>query len=94
MTARESIAKVLRSFLIVVVSTSRRGARCGNSDGRGPYETAGYAEVVPPELVLRRGDSFGPIFKPAKGCPPVSCAVVHPCDRDSLLGPIEAAKRG
>jgi phosphate acetyltransferase len=25
--------------------------------------------------------------------PPVSCAVVHPCDHDSLLGPLEAAKR-
>jgi phosphate acetyltransferase len=26
--------------------------------------------------------------------PPVVTAVVHPCDRDSLLGPLEAAKRG
>jgi phosphate acetyltransferase len=26
--------------------------------------------------------------------PPVGCAVVHPCDRDSLLGPLEAARRG
>jgi len=25
---------------------------------------------------------------------PVRCAVVHPCDRDSLLGPLEAARRG
>jgi phosphotransacetylase len=24
----------------------------------------------------------------------VRCAVVHPCDRDSLLGPLEAARRG
>ncbi len=30
----------------------------------------------------------------ARACPPVTCAVVHPCDRDSLAGPIEAAKRG
>ena len=28
------------------------------------------------------------------GMPPVVCAVVHPCDRDSLLGPLEAARRG
>jgi phosphate acetyltransferase len=26
--------------------------------------------------------------------PAVRCAVVHPCDRDSLLGPLEAARRG
>jgi phosphate acetyltransferase len=29
-----------------------------------------------------------------RGLPPVTCAVVHPCDRDSLLGALEAAHRG
>ena len=47
-----------------------------------------------PELVLRRGDKFAPIFKACEALPAVTCAVVHPCDRDSLLGPIESAKRG
>ena len=59
-----------------------------------PTKRVAYAEVVPPELVLRRGDTFGPIFKACEGLPAVTCAVVHPCDRDSLLGPIESAKRG
>jgi phosphate acetyltransferase len=58
-----------------------------------PTERLAYAEVVPPELVLRRGDAFGPLFNSCEGLPPVSCAVVYPCDRDSLLGPIESAKR-
>jgi len=58
-----------------------------------PTRRIAYAEVVPPELTLRRGDSFGPLFKAAEGLPPVTCAVVHPCDRDSLLGAIESAKR-
>jgi phosphate acetyltransferase len=53
-----------------------------------------YTEVVPPELSLRRGDAFVRLFQACEGLPPVSCAVVHPCDRDSLLGPIEAARRG
>jgi phosphate acetyltransferase len=53
-----------------------------------------YTEVVPPELSLRRGDAFVRLFQACAGLPPVSCAVVHPCDRDSLLGPIEAARRG
>ena len=53
-----------------------------------------YDEVVPPELVLRRGDPFGSLFKACEKLPAVTCAVVHPCDRDSLLGPVEAAKRG
>ena len=47
-----------------------------------------------PELALRRGDAFARLFKACEGLPPVPCAVVHPCDRDSLLGPIEAARRG
>jgi phosphate acetyltransferase len=59
-----------------------------------PRERIAYAEVVPPELALRRGDAFGPLFKACAGLPPVPCAIVHPCDRDSLLGPIESAKHG
>jgi phosphate acetyltransferase len=59
-----------------------------------PTRRVTYAEVVPPELVLRRGDAFAKLFKACEGLPPVTCAVVHPCDRDSLLGPIEAARRG
>jgi len=59
-----------------------------------PTRRVTYAEVVPPELALRRGDAFAQLFKACEGLPAVSCAVVHPCDRDSLLGPIEAARRG
>jgi len=59
-----------------------------------PTQRVAYAEVVPPELTLRRGDSFSQLYKACESLPPVSCAVVHPCDRDSLLGPIEAARRG
>jgi phosphate acetyltransferase len=59
-----------------------------------PTRRVAYAEVAPPELALRRGDAFARLFKACEGLPPVPCAVVHPCDRDSLLGPIEAARRG
>jgi phosphate acetyltransferase len=59
-----------------------------------PTQRVAYAEVAPPELTLRRGDSFVAIFKACEGRPAVTCAIVHPCDRDSLLGPIQAADRG
>jgi phosphotransacetylase/acyl dehydratase len=59
-----------------------------------PTRRVAYAEVTPPELTLRRGDAFAHLFKACEGLPAVSCAVAHPCDRDSLLGPIEAARRG
>ena len=58
-----------------------------------PTKRVVYAEVVPPELSLRRGDAFANLFKACENLPPVSCAIVHPCDRDSLMGPIEAARR-
>jgi phosphotransacetylase/acyl dehydratase len=59
-----------------------------------PTKRLKYAEVVPPELVLRRGDAFGELFKSCEKLAPVKCAVVHPCDRTSLLGSLEAAQRG
>jgi len=66
----------------------------GSMTVSAPTQRVTYAEVVPPELSLRRGDAFAGLFKACEGLPPVSCAIVHPCDRDSLLGPIEAARRG
>jgi len=44
--------------------------------------------------VLRRNDGFAKLLKRCETIPPVTCAIVHPCDRDSLAGAIEAAKRG
>ncbi len=59
-----------------------------------PTRRVAYSDIVPPELTLRRGDAFAALYKACEGLPPVSCAVVHPCDRDSLLGALEAARRG
>ena len=61
---------------------------------QAPTERVAYADVATPELVLRRNDGFAKLFKQCEALPPVTCAIVHPCDRDALTGPIEAAKRG
>jgi phosphotransacetylase len=53
-----------------------------------------YSNVATPTVILRRNDAFAKLLRLCEGIEPVSCAVVHPCDRDSLLGPLEAAKRG
>jgi phosphate acetyltransferase len=53
-----------------------------------------YSNVATPELILRRNDGFAKLIAQCEGLPPVACAVVHPCDRDSLIGALEAAKRG
>lgn len=98
LTATVTVREKHREGSVVVFD-----CRCVNQAGEelvtgtvnvaAPTRRIAYAEVVPPELTLRRGDSFGPLFKAAEGLPPVTCAVVHPCDRDSLLGAIESAKR-
>jgi phosphate acetyltransferase len=51
-------------------------------------------DVATPEIMPRRTDNFARLLQRCEGLPPVLCAVVHPCDRASLLGPIEAAERG
>jgi phosphotransacetylase/acyl dehydratase len=59
-----------------------------------PTVPIAYAELAPPRVELRRGDGFAPLFRACEAIKPVVCAVVHPCDRDSLLGPVQAATRG
>lgn len=61
---------------------------------RAPEKRLHYAEVATPQVILRRTDKYARLMKKAQALPPVVCAVAHPCDSDSLLGPIEAAKLG
>jgi phosphate acetyltransferase len=79
-------------------------ARCVNQAGKeliagtvtveAPTSRQIYDVIKPPHLELRYGDAFAQLIKRCQGCEPVPCAVVHPCDRDSLGGAIEAARRG
>jgi len=61
---------------------------------RAPTQRIRYSNVATPEMILRHTDAFAVLMRRCEGLPPVRCAIVHPCDRDSLLGPLEAAKRG
>jgi phosphate acetyltransferase len=61
---------------------------------QAPTMHISYSDVATPELILRHNDAFAKLLRRCQNIPPVTCAVVHPCDRDSLLGPLEAAKRG
>jgi phosphate acetyltransferase len=78
--------------------------RCVNKAGQelvagtvtveAPTSRLVYDNIKPPQLGLRWGDAFVQLIKGCQGCDPVPCAVAHPCDRDSLTGAIEAARRG
>ncbi|HJY79026.1 MAG TPA: bifunctional enoyl-CoA hydratase/phosphate acetyltransferase [Burkholderiales bacterium] len=52
------------------------------------------SELERPALPVNHHDAFARLLKRCEGLAPVVCAIAHPCDHDSLLGPIEAAKRG
>jgi len=59
-----------------------------------PTTRISYSNVATPHIILRRNDTFAKLLKQCQGLPPAACAIVHPCDRDSLLGPVEAYKQG
>jgi phosphate acetyltransferase len=77
---------------------------CENQDGerivrgtatvRAPTRRIAYSDLATPEVLVRHGDVFARLMKRCEGLPAVSCAVVHPCDLDSLAGALEAGKRG
>jgi phosphate acetyltransferase len=94
-TAREKSAEGHEvAFACRCVNQKGEELVSGTVNVAAPTRRVAYAEVAPPELSLRRGDAFAGLFKACEGLPPVPCAVAHPCDRDSLLGPVEAARRG
>jgi phosphotransacetylase len=58
-----------------------------------PTRRLSYSDFATPEIVLRRNDIFARLLKQCEPLEPVSCAVAHPCDTNSLMGAIEAARR-
>ena len=59
-----------------------------------PIERLEYSGLATSEVHLRRHDVFARLLARCAPLDPVTCAVVHPCDADSLMGALEAAKRG
>ena len=59
-----------------------------------PTRRISYTDLVTPEIVLRHNDAFARLLKRCEGMPRVVCAIVHPCDHDSLAAPLEAARHG
>ncbi|MFO1414766.1 MAG: bifunctional enoyl-CoA hydratase/phosphate acetyltransferase [Burkholderiales bacterium] len=58
-----------------------------------PAKRIAYGDIATPAVILRRNDGIARLLKRCESLPPVACAVVHPCDRDSLLGALEAARQ-
>jgi phosphate acetyltransferase len=59
-----------------------------------PSERASVEPLGEVDIAFHRYNAFARLFERCRGKPPVVTAVVHPCDRESLLGATEAAERG
>ena len=92
-TAREKRSEGRLVVFDCQVRCKDRSLVTGTVSVRAPERRLRYSEVATPSVILRRTDKFAQLLKRCASLPPVKCAIVHPCDRDSLLGPIEAAGR-
>jgi phosphate acetyltransferase len=93
-TAREKKADGHLVVFDCKVSQGGRDLVSGSVTVQAPASRISYSNVATPELILRHNDAYVRVLRRCEGLAPVTCAVVHPCDRDSLLGPLEAARLG
>lgn len=81
--------------LAVDVMNSRGGRVLEGELGVKPPRVKGsFHDPVRPAFYMPRHNVFDGVYRACEGIPAVVTAVVHPCDRDSLLGPVEAARKG
>ena len=92
-TAREKHAA---SGLVAFDCEAHVGGRrvlWGRVTVEAPRRRLQYSDIATPEIILRRNDVFARLLRDCEPLEAVTCAVAHPCDRDSLLGALEAARR-
>jgi phosphate acetyltransferase len=92
-TARRKYPESAYVLFDCVVESAGRRVLWGTVCVEAPHRKATYSNIATPEIVLRRNDVFARLLKRCEPLAAVTCAVAHPCDRDSFLGAIEAARR-
>jgi len=93
-TVLEKLETPRRVVFDCVVETGGQRVLWGTTVVEAPERKAHFPELERPEFIIRRNDVFVRLLKRCESLPPVSCAVVHPCDPDSLIGALEAARVG
>jgi phosphate acetyltransferase len=93
-TVLEKLESPRRVIFECVVETATQRVLWGRTVVEAPERKAHFPELERPELIIRRNDVFVRLLKRCEGLAPVTCAVAHPCDPDSLLGALEAARVG
>jgi phosphate acetyltransferase len=108
-TGRLAVADVLTATVVVREKRAAGrqlllDAKCTNQHGDTvtegtllvdcPAERHSVQRLGEVEVAFHRYNAFQKIFEQAHGQPPVTTAVVHPCDPESLLGALDAAAKG
>jgi phosphotransacetylase/acyl dehydratase len=97
LSARVTVREKLSEGRLVVFDAEAhvagRRVLWGTVTVEAPKSRLSYSDVATPEIVLRRNDIFARLLRQCEPLEAVSCAVVHPCDADSLVGAMEAARR-
>src|SRR3974390_1517431 len=93
-TAREKHEDTNQIVFDCRVSRGDDDIASGTVTVAAPTERISYTQMATPQVILRRNDAFASLFSLCKDTPPVTCAVVHPCDKNSLQGALDAAHRG
>jgi phosphotransacetylase/acyl dehydratase len=92
-TVREKRAAGRLVVFDVEAAVAGRRVLWGSVVVEAPKGRLSYSDIATPEILLRRNDVFALLLRQCEPLEPVSCAVVHPCDADSLMGAMEAARR-
>ncbi|MDJ0950278.1 MAG: bifunctional enoyl-CoA hydratase/phosphate acetyltransferase [Alphaproteobacteria bacterium] len=85
-----------RSVVFDCVCTNQDGEEVltGTAEVHAPTERISRPRTELPEVGLKRYDSYQELFDRCRDIEPVMTAVAHPCDHDSLTGPVQAAEMG
>ena len=92
-TVREKAAENRRVLFDCTVDAAGQTVLRGTVIVEAPIRKASFPEMARPEFMIRRNDVFDRLLKRCEPLAPVTCAVAHPCDPDSLVGALEAARR-
>lgn len=93
-TVREKEPRNHAIIFVCTLHSSGRELISGTITVAAPTTRLTHAQLGTSEILIRRNDGFGRLLARCEGLAPVTCAVAHPCDRETLSGAIEAAQRG
>jgi phosphate acetyltransferase len=99
LTARVTVRELRpdkQSVVLDCICTNQDGKEviAGTADVIAPGEKIRRERIAVPEVSLIRHTAYDHLLNRAAGLPPLSTAVVHPCDKDSLRGAMDAAAAG